>query len=372
MTAPTVNGLPLLECVITRPRERGWTAQLDSEGTAELAGKVTIVLDGRTFVATVSRSKVEHGRVRSFAVGGAGGLSKDLDARAYASASLAVPIADVMRETGETLAGASPALTLTVATWQRVKGPASAALKQIAEKAGRVWRVLADGTVWIGVESWSETTAKPVELDTDWSDGTATFADGIDLDPGTTYQGHRIEQVVHTYRGKGTITEASTNSSSGMLDRVLDVVRRELDFVKIWRCQVVSQHADGTLELLPENERIRGRGIDLVRISPGLAGAQVKVPAGAFCYLAFEGGDPSKPFVLGWESETGMSLTTLGSVSAAQFAARADKVDSLLSDLKNWANTHIHPTGVGPSGVASTPWQVSGPASVACSKLKVE
>lgn len=373
MAAPTINGSPLLECRIVQSITGPWTAEAQSDGSEALAGKVTIVLDGATFVGTVERSKEEHGRVISRIVGGAGGLSKELDAKAYANSNLVPPLTDVLRETGEVLSSTAVPPDLFVGTWQRCRGAASAAIKQIAYKAGLNWRVLRDGTIWIGTDTWPEASVGgALELDTDWSDGVATFADGVGFEPGTTYAGQRINQVTHLYSGASTKTEVSVASPAGMIDKILDVVRRELDFAKIWRCQVVSQAGDGTLELLPDSPRLRGTGIAKVKIAPGLAGTKVTVPQGAVCFVAFDGGDPSKPFVLGWESETGMSLTTLGAVSQAQFAARADKVDALLSNLKTHLNAHVHPTGVGPSGVPTTIWQASGPATVACSRLKVE
>jgi hypothetical protein len=370
MASPTINGLPLLGCRLTLPRVGVWTGEATHDGTAALSGRVTLDLDGATFVGTVSVSKVEAGKVITRFVGGAGGLTRELDARAYAGTTLSAPLADILRETAESLSGAvsSADLAVAVPTWQRVRGPASGGVAAIADKAGLSWRVMRDGTVWLGRETWPETTAKPVELDANWSDGSASFSDGIALEPGTTYAGNRIEQVVHSYARSKVITEASTESPSGLLNGLLDVVRRELDFAKAWRCVVISQHSDGTLELLPDSPRIRGRGIDKVRISPGLAGAKIQVPAGAACFVAFDGGDPSKPFVLGWESETGMTLTTIGDAGSAQFVALANLCDSNFSAINNWMATTTFPTGVGPSGTTIVPAPTM--QAVACTKLK--
>jgi hypothetical protein len=369
MPAPTINSLPLLRCRLTLPRVGVWTGEATHDGTAQLSGRVTLVLDGATFVGAVSVSKVEAGKVITRFVGGAGGLSRELDARAYAGVKLRTALDDILRETGETLSASVAAadLAVSVPTWQRVTGAAGAGIKAIADKAGLTWRVLQDGHVWLGRDTYPDTTAKPVELDADWSDGSAEFADGIALLPGTTYAGNKLEQVVHVYDGSKTRTEASTESPSGLLDRILDVVRREADFAKAWRCVVLSQRGDGTLELLPDSPRIRGRGIDKVQIAPGLAGTKIAVPAGAACYIMFDGGDPSRPFVLGWESETGMSLVTVGDTGSAQFVALANKVDTAFSQLKVYLDAHVHPTGVGPSGV---PTPYSAPATVACTKLK--
>jgi len=65
---------------------------------------------------------------------------------------------------------------------------------------------------------------------------------------------------------------------------------------------VQRQHDDDTLDLLPDDEIIRGTGLSRVPIRYGLPGVRVRVAVGARVLLAFEGGSPAKPRAVLWES----------------------------------------------------------------------
>lgn len=62
------------------------------------------------------------------------------------------------------------------------------------------------------------------------------------------------------------------------------------------------QHADDTLDLTPDNAKLRGRGISNVPIRHGLPGVRVKVKQGSRCLLGYEGGDPDKPYASLWDA----------------------------------------------------------------------
>jgi hypothetical protein len=58
--------------------------------------------------------------------------------------------------------------------------------------------------------------------------------------------------------------------------------------------RVVSQHANGTLEIQPDSALVGAH--DFVPLRVGLPGVTVKVPSGARVVLAFAEGDPRKPY----------------------------------------------------------------------------
>lgn len=65
---------------------------------------------------------------------------------------------------------------------------------------------------------------------------------------------------------------------------------------------VLAQAADGTVDVLPDDEAVRGDGgLQGVKLRHGQAGFTQKVPAGARVLLGFEAGDPRKPYVALWE-----------------------------------------------------------------------
>jgi hypothetical protein len=56
--------------------------------------------------------------------------------------------------------------------------------------------------------------------------------------------------------------------------------------------------------------------------------------------------------------------------SAEELVALSNLVNDNFSALKTWLDTHVHPTGMGPSGAPASP--APDPDDVACSKVKAE
>jgi hypothetical protein len=87
------------------------------------------------------------------------------------------------------------------------------------------------------------------------------------------------------------------------------IVGPRIDYLAAYPCVAVSQNADGTLELVPDDKRIQGPS--KVPIRYGVPGISATVAAGARVYLRWAGADPSKPYAEVWESAgvTGWNLT---------------------------------------------------------------
>ncbi len=104
------------------------------------------------------------------------------------------------------------------------------------------------------------------------------------------------------------------------LDRVLEPlaalirsVTRRLDYACWYSAKVVGQNEDGTLELQPDDARLPS--LSAVPIRTGVAGASVKVDAGARVMIAFANADPSMPFAGLFEPGTA-TITFNGSTKA--------------------------------------------------------
>jgi hypothetical protein len=309
MADTTINNLPVLAGELSMPRGGAWHAKIQTAGESPLSGAVTIRSGGQAFVGTVLRSGVDGGRVLTRVAGGAGKLPTQLPAKNYANSTgvkIRQVIADLLREAGEELSSASESALLdrTVPKWERSAGPASGALRDVLEPFGGVWRVLADGTVWVGPVSFPAQAVDHVLLDEDWIAGVLEIAsERPELRPGVTFLGHRVSYVVHRFDPGRLRTEAHiVGSPANLLERMLEPVRREIDFSRPWPAKVTKQNADGTVQVLPDDERIRGRGMDKVPIRYGIP-AEIEVSQGARCLIAFAGGDPARPFVLSWESK---------------------------------------------------------------------
>lgn len=85
-------------------------------------------------------------------------------------------------------------------------------------------------------------------------------------------------------------------------DRIIAHVMRDRVYLRSYECAVEAQNADGSVDLLPDSDEIRGTGLQSVPIYHGLPGVTVRVVPGARVLLQFVGGDPSKPYASLWRS----------------------------------------------------------------------
>jgi hypothetical protein len=153
--------VPVLSASILLPRTGAWVAdvQTDGDGPADGAPVVLAHADGLAFAGAVVRGGPWQGAWRGRIVGGRGGLSRELQAAPYRNVTLAIIVEDLLREAGElplAVDSDADALALAVGRWLRAPGPAGHALAECARVVGRLWRVRADGAVWIGADTYPE------------------------------------------------------------------------------------------------------------------------------------------------------------------------------------------------------------------------
>jgi hypothetical protein len=217
--------------------------------------------------------------------------------------------------------------------WHRASGTASHSLTLALDEVGADWRVLADGTVWVGVNTWPEVEVKHVLEDEDYASGVFTIApEAPDLAPAVTFLGQRIEVVKHFLSREGHLrTEAHIVSTASVFSKMMGKIRREIDYSRSWACTVVTQNADGTLQLKPDDPRMKAGGLDKVRIRLGMPGTRVKVPSGARLMLSFNGGDPADPYAESWDQGTSVTSVDFEGTSAG-LGRKGDQVDVFLPD----------------------------------------
>lgn len=86
------------------------------------------------------------------------------------------------------------------------------------------------------------------------------------------------------------------------LARFIRWVMRDVRYHKLYPSTVQSQDGFGPVSLTPDDEEIRGQGLDAVTLWHGLPGVEVKVKPGARVLLGFHAGDPARPYAKLWES----------------------------------------------------------------------
>lgn len=291
-------------------RMGAWYCELDLDQDEVETGKVKFVLDDIEFTGTAlpEQSGKDGSRAKVKVVGGNGRLSRKVAARSYSGGvgiKIGAIVRDILRDCGEDLSDLSdgPTLDRKLPRWQIAEGSAEDALTLLAEKTDSAWRVLRDGTVWFGEETWPEVEPDGTLVNESWSSGSLTLAsDTPNMVPGTVYQGQKVERVTHRY-GETLRTDIETTSASTAIGRINAKNKLEIDYSREWPCKVIAQNVDGTLQLLPDDAVMRGagRGLDHVPIRYGMPGMKANISPGARCHLAFAAGDPSRPFVCSWE-----------------------------------------------------------------------
>lgn len=147
-------------------------------------------------------------------------------------------------------------------------------------------------------------------------------------------------------------------------------VMRGADYLAFYPCRVASQNADGTLELVPDNDTIPHQSKVPIR---GLPGVAVKVTGSARCLLGWEGGDPTRPVAAMHQIE-GIQTIYLGGAQpdgsdVPNFVALANLVLNELNGIRTTFNGHMHPTAAtGPPSPPTVPMSPIG--AVAAAKTK--
>lgn len=216
MSKVTVNGMAVINGCVSLPVKGAWVADFEIDGTDLLpTGQraVTIDLGSQTLVGTVAtdRQGAYAGRLTVRVVGGGNGLAKQLPARKYRGVPVSIPLADIINETGERLAATATAATLNFALlhWARARAPASSSLEFLLAKAGASWRVLPDGTLWVGTDTFPESSFDGEVLEERHGGNWKLLAsDTGTLLPATTFQGRRLAGVVYRIKQDSFRVEA--------------------------------------------------------------------------------------------------------------------------------------------------------------------
>lgn len=379
MTA-TIDGIAIRSGVVSMPLTGVWHAEccIDSDTALSVGAVVPVVLGSATLTGTVRRSGLGVGLSTVQVVGGRGGLSSTVAARYYASGTARIVALDALTEVGESLSPTADAslASLQVARWTRAAGTASEALDAVARAVGMVWRVLDDGTVWMGTDSWADATPADSEVVADAPELAArTYADdGLSLRPGTTAGGVRVASVIHRIAPEAYRSDVYAPRETGetadpvraAMAAAVGRMQRRTDLYAMHPARVVAQSADGlTVDVQPDSSAIPPMtGVPLRQLGPGIV---VRVQPGARVYVGHASGDPRLPYASVFEGAGSLVSLAVGGTSDA--AALASLVLAELQSIKLALETHVHSgvtTGPGTSGTAAP---VYTPGSVASTRV---
>ncbi len=101
---------------------------------------------------------------------------------------------------------------------------------------------------------------------------------------------------------------------------------RDVTYHKRYEATVERFNGDGSFDLLPSDDAMKGRGLQRVRERVGLAGAaSYLVKPGTRCLFGFRNGDPRAPEIVAWEFQKDSAVVSLNG-GRARVARKGDSV----------------------------------------------
>lgn len=352
MSEATANGVTVIAGTIVMPRVGAWRAdlELDLEDASKVIGNVSIAVGDLTFEGFSQEATAFSARTQLRVVGGRGGLGKPTKPRFYQSIPARVPLEDILVEGGEKLSSTSAAdkTGTSLPLWTRPAGVVSEGLELLVEELSAVWRILPDGTVWVGVESWPEAKLKDVLIlaDAGHEASVQFVSDTPSLKPGMLFQNRRVSRVELAIGPSATRTTAWFDDGEGSADvlrgAIAGLVRQEtkhLDYQTMHGAKVVSQNGDGTLELRLDSATLPG--MSKVPIRAGVL--KLKVKPGAIVTVAFLEASPAKPCVVHVDPkgilEASLEPTAKLTVNAAQVITQNGRPLARIGDMVSGVST---------------------------------
>jgi len=211
MALLTAGGYAVRGGNILLPRVGVWAADLELDASIDIKGAISIeIAEGPTLVGTVVAGTMAYGYLCTRIVAGKAGLGKETAPKHYGGGTVRTVLTDLVASAGETLSPTiDPALlSRPLAGWTTLRmpvGEALAALVGTGMPAGTAWRFLPDGTLWIGAETWPDSTLSEWrELDRMPREGRLELGlNSPALLPATVLGDDRIDYVEHRIGREG-------------------------------------------------------------------------------------------------------------------------------------------------------------------------
>ena len=287
MSLVMVNGLVAFDAQISRPRVGAWHMDMRVDSFDPITGRCTVVIDNgfRTFIGTASRSGEFVGTSQLRVTAGNAGLGLTATPKHYNATTLGIVLRDLLKAAGETLSPTADATVLGVAleTWTTTAIPVGAMIAALLQAASptSAWRMLPDGTLWVGAETWPDAgvdvSAYKI-LDQAAEEGSMLVAiDRPSIEPGTTFAGRRVaivqDNVPHVDFVQSRIWfEDDKPAGLGRLREAFGaLVRatpRRMDYRARYWARVISQ-SGSTIDVQPEDPEVPDMGKVTLVMPPG-------------------------------------------------------------------------------------------------------
>jgi hypothetical protein len=216
MSLVTCAGLPVERGRLTLPRIGighgdfvvGASTGIAVGDSVEVAVSGSVMLTGKAM-----RAGADAGALRVRVVAGAAGMNETAGAKFYKGAAVSLVLADLLDAAGESLSTDTDAAFLAglLPAWSVLARPVLSELWALvsAVAPALAWRLLPDGTLWIGEESWPETTFAGELAEPQSERARLVYtSEAPTLLPGTTLDGSHIGDVEHSIAADRVVTSA--------------------------------------------------------------------------------------------------------------------------------------------------------------------
>ncbi len=327
----SINGLGIKDAVLSMPRVGVWTLDAITQSVVApitAPQKVAVGFGDLSLVGTTVRGGSWRGSEYIRIMGGLGGLGKDTTPQGFLQVPLSVIVQSVLAAAGETLSptvtpASLPTLFRPTARWMVRREPVSTALTRLAEKAGATWRVLPDGTIWIGIDLYRPQSITGATLmDQHPEQGEEYY--GV-VSPALLPGASLLSQATLTPRPVSRVdydidlpacrmTVWYEDNPLAQHDRLIQplanivtALTEDLRYRGDFPCLIVAQNPDRSLEVQPEDTSLPGMSsVPMMFGTPATTASLV----GGRAIMAFENGSPDAPFIRTYDSSRPGALST--------------------------------------------------------------
>lgn len=280
---------------------------------------------------TGSRVDAVHVRVQ----GGANGIFNTASARSFVQPGAFVRdvVNGLMKDSGETLDSTTSQsfLSTNLTAWSTIGGNSVARnlkilLKIIAPTFN--WRILANGNLWIGAETWPAASATYDVVDFDPTDQSWLIrSESPFIVPGTNLANvgnvAQVLDVIDDGRMRTRVWVDIPGTKRGFIDATQQMALQALpgvDYYALYVCQVQGQSSDlTTVDLAPQGARNKSLigGLQRVPVRAG-QGIKIQFTLGSTALLGWDGGNPASPYAIaGLSGDSPLSIALADSVGDA-------------------------------------------------------
>lgn len=330
----TLNGQPVMRGDVIEPYQGAITAEVEVDADTNPTGAQTLRLFSKTYACTVvadpsdptlALSGDSGGWKRCRLVAGAGGLDKPIAPHEEAQGAVVSQLLTaILGAGGEAMATdiAPDLLVRVVPQWSWRAGTVGNTLSALAEYLGVVWRIRADGLVWIGVPAPTPaTTPDYIIVDVAPEMGTAAWdLNDATASPDQIIDGLTLRQIIYSFDGSSlrafvTFAPGPVNNLFALFGMWLK--RVNLDYFRLAPGRVAAQSGT-TAQVQPDDTNFPPFRNVGVRLGLPDCSIQLNPAANNRCGIAWEGAAPIGPVISGFgisqalKIKLGISATPFG------------------------------------------------------------